>query len=140
MLPNFELNYKIGKFFEVRKFGLLDSELREWVLENYIRMIENPTNAERQFEQILLHNKVKYEKQVFFKIGSSCYFIDFYIPAKKIAIEIDGFVHKSQKRYDSLRNNRFSKIGIQTVRLSNSLAVLPNVIQYIESKIQRRLN
>lgn len=137
--PNFELKYKLRNLYEVRRFENLDSDFKDWVLENYIRMIENPTKAESVFEQILISRKIKYEKQVFFKIGGKCYFLDFYIPEKQIAIEVDGSIHKLQRKYDSLRNKRFMQIGVHTIRITNEMAIKPFVIQYIEGKLQRRL-
>ena len=45
------------------------------------------------------------------------YFIDFYFPDEKIALEIDGSQHKYRKEHDILRDQRLSKVGIKVYRI-----------------------
>ena len=113
----------------LHSYESLNDTYKEWILENYIRMIENPTQFEQMFEQYLKKWNVIYEKQVFFRINGSAYFLDFYIPSKNIAIEIDGKYHDTQKLYDAKRNKDFRAIGIGTIRIKNKDVVKINVNQ-----------
>lgn len=65
--------------------------------------------------------KVKRQKQ----FGN--YIVDFYIPDKKLAIEIDGSQHYSDhgSKYDKERTNFLNELGIEVVRYSN-LDVMQN--------------
>lgn len=51
----------------------------------------------------------------------SPYIADFYCPAAKLVIEVDGAQHYDpiQAEYDQHRNLYFQKLGIQVVRFSN---------------------
>lgn len=48
--------------------------------------------------------------------GISEYVVDFYCPKYKLAIEIDGSVHKERKKYDALRKEYMKLLGIKTIR------------------------
>lgn len=113
---------KIKREYILHDYESLPDDYKEWVLENSIRMMENPTRAESLFEDYLKSKKVVYEKQVFFRINGKSYFLDFFIPSKKLAIELDGGYHKKQKDYDMKRNKDFQSIGICTMRLPNKVA------------------
>lgn len=54
-------------------------------------------------------------------IDGKIYFLDFFIPNKRLAIEVDGYSHNPmfQKEYDQIRDDAFSSIGIKTVRITN---------------------
>lgn len=108
------------KYVEHYSYNLLNESHKEWILEKYIYLIEHLTEHEQMFENILIRNNIKYDKQVFFKINDNNYFLDFYLPTLHIAIEIDGSSHKHQKKYDKDRDKLFSYIGIKTIRISNA--------------------
>ncbi len=97
MIDDFKLSKRAKKNAQVQPYESLSEEHREWILENAIRMIEHPTEAELAFEQTLVRCGVEYEKQTFFRINGKDYFLDFYLPNSKIAIEIDGSIHRTQK-------------------------------------------
>jgi very-short-patch-repair endonuclease len=44
------------------------------------------------------------------------YILDFYCPAKKIAIEIDGSQHMNNIKYDQQRTSHLEKYGIRIIR------------------------
>ena len=75
-------------------------------------------------EEILLWLRLK-NSQTGFKfrrqhsIGG--YIADFYCPAKKLVIEIDGPQHfkKDNKEYDKIRSNYFEGLGIKVLRFTN---------------------
>lgn len=120
----------------------LSDEYREWVIENTIKLMEKPTECETMFEQYLQTQEIEFEKQVFFRINDKSYFLDFYIPEYNVAIEIDGGIHKKQKKYDSDRDNVFRRIGIETIRIFNSyvrtLTTNSDFKKWIENKVKGR--
>ncbi len=75
-------------------------------------------------EEILLWLQLK-NSQTGFKfrrqhsIGG--YIVDFYCPAKKLVIEIDGPQHfkKENKEYDKIRSSYFDGLNIKVVRFTN---------------------
>lgn len=91
---------------------LVDSETFDIILQSYnlknryvssIKNVKNPflTNIESNtlgFIERILHGLVECKRQ--FKIND--YFIDLYIPSKKLAIECDEFAHKN---YNKVREN-----------------------------------
>ena len=53
------------------------------------------------------------------------YFLDFYVHAAKLCIEVDGSEHSEQVEYDEFRGAKLAEHGILTVRLS-ATSVLKN--------------
>lgn len=47
------------------------------------------------------------------------YVIDFYCPKAKLAIELDGSIHKTSKRYDSYRTRYLYSLEIKEIRFHN---------------------
>jgi len=45
---------------------------------------------------------------------------DFYCPKRKIAIELDGGIHKATRKYDQARDEAIRLYGIQVIRIKNS--------------------
>ena len=45
--------------------------------------------------------------------------MDFYCPAAKLVIEVDGPVHEEQKEFDNEREEYLEKLGYQILRFSN---------------------
>lgn len=72
-------------------------------------MRKNPSFLERMMLQFLDNNNIQYEFQKIFYIAGknnyiTRYFIaDFYIPSKKVVIEMDGKFHKEQEKQDKRR-------------------------------------
>lgn len=48
------------------------------------------------------------------------YVTDFYCPKYKLAIEVDGSVHKNRIKYDELRKKTMESFGIKTIRFWGS--------------------
>ncbi len=139
VIEGFKLSKNTKKRVQIFPYEALSESHREWILENAIRMIEHPTEAEIAFEQTLVHCKIDYEKQAFFRINERNYFLDFYLPKSRIAIEIDGSIHHAQKEYDKFRDGEFVSIGIKTIRIHNSQAYKTDIISIIESKNRVKL-
>lgn len=125
---------KINRDYVLHDYESLPDDFKDWVLENSIRMMENPTQAESLFEQFLDSKRAVFEKQVFFRINGKSYFLDFYIPSKKLAIELDGGYHKDRKYYDAKRNKDFQSIGICTMRLPNKVAFAKDIDNAINNR------
>lgn len=103
----------------VRSYKELSQSSVNWIEQRTLEMIKNPTNSERLYADYLSRNGIKYERQVFFCINRHFFFLDFYLPQQKLAIEIDGGYHEKRKKYDSERDKLFLSIGIKTKRIKN---------------------
>jgi very-short-patch-repair endonuclease len=84
------------------------------------RLRKRQTNAEIILWQALRGKKIKdlrFKRQY----SIDCYVIDFYCPAKKLAIEIDGEIHnKSEvKNNDENREGYLKQFGITFLRFKN---------------------
>jgi len=67
------------------------------------------------------------------------YVVDFYCPAKKLAVEIDGVIHESEinTEYDKERDDFIGSLGIKTIRISNEeiRSNLNSVINKLEGEL-----
>lgn len=61
--------------------------------------------------------------------------VDFYYPAGRIIIEIDGESHANQKELDALKNNRWRELNYFVIRFSNE-DVLNNQEYVIETTVK----
>ena len=100
-----------------------------------LRKIE--TKAEKKFWSKILKNK----KLVGFKftrqkpIGN--FIVDFYCASLKLAIEIDGEIHKFQRVRDEERDNILKqKFGLKIIRYKNE-EVLNNAGNVLEDLVQK---
>jgi len=72
------------------------------------------------------------------------FIVDFYCAPARLAVEVDGAAHLRQQRYDSERDRALSELGIQTLRLSNSLVAedlaeaLSRIVQAANSSSLRK--
>ena len=66
------------------------------------------------------------------------YILDFYCHSKKIAIEIDGEIHKERKDYDQYRDQYLQNAGIETLRFS--IDEIKNHLSAVLIKIEKTLN
>jgi len=66
-------------------------------------------------------------------IGS--YVLDFYCPAFKLAIEIDGLIHETRSKQDHYRTEVLNLMGITVLRFSNAeiFNELPRVLERISA-------
>lgn len=65
------------------------------------------------------------------------FILDFYCPAHKLVIEIDGAIHNSQVEYDGERTSKLAEYGYTVLRFSNEQVVnnLPQVLAEIEGAV-----
>ncbi len=87
-------------------------------LEKRKLLRKNQTLQETILWEELRRNKYgcKFRRQ--YSVGS--YVLDFYSPKHKLAIEIDGFGHIKNKKYDEERSRFFNVLGIKTIRFWNN--------------------
>jgi leucyl-tRNA synthetase len=66
--------------------------------------------------KFLRQHPIVYQKS----LGIDGFFIlDFYCAAKKLALELDGSIHDTQKEYDALRDEILKTLGINVMRIQN---------------------
>ena len=66
------------------------------------------------------------------------YILDFYCPDKKLAVELDGFVHKKTKEYDAERGYYLQNLNIKTIRFWNR--EVNDNIDFVIKRLKRELN
>jgi len=95
----------------------------QWVVKNMKRLRRNATETELRVGKYLYHSRVIFVPQAPFVFDvdgkPKCYFADFYIPAIRTIVEIDGRRHSEPDcaDYDRARDSMFDGIGIRTVRI-----------------------
>lgn len=98
---------------------------RSWVEVRMYELRESANIYERRLAEYLLEKKVRFVHQApFVFYWKTIYFADFFLPDKRLVIEVDGSyhdgVHQSQK--DKQREQDFKDNGIRTVRIPNEVA------------------
>lgn len=96
-------------------------------------------NDQTPSEKILwerLRNKklgIKFRRQ----FGVDYYVVDFYAPKIRLAIEIDGPIHRNRAEYDGLRQEEIQGLGITFLRFTAEevTARTEAVIEAIRTKI-----
>jgi very-short-patch-repair endonuclease len=93
-------------------------------------------------EETLLWSKLKHSQLgLKFRRQHSIggYIVDFYCPAKRLVIEIDGSQHfrKESKEYDDIRTQFFKGLNIKVIRFNNAeiSANLDEVLQKIITQL-----
>lgn len=108
----------------------------KWVIENMKELQTNSTTAENSVLMFLAYRKVPFVFQAPFCFGKNTYFADFYLPEKKIIVEIDGLYHskRKQEHKDELRDIDFCRHGIDTIRIKNEVAMNNENLQKVLSE------
>jgi len=96
--------------------------------------------------EVRLWNDLKDKKMLGFKVrrqyGIENYIVDFYCPALKLAIEIDGDVHYFDEKVkkDKKKNETLNTEGIKVIRIENLdfEEDYESVILYLEDKFRDR--
>lgn len=113
-------------FEHMRPFLDHGRKLILWVVKNMRRLRRNATATELKVGKYMYHRRIVYISQAPFVFGEGeslkCYFADFYIPALRTIVEIDGGLHERPESvlYDRERDRLFAGIGITTVRIKSS--------------------
>lgn len=117
---------------KVKNYTDLGEGFVEWINKNTEKLLNNRNEAELIAEEELKKYTKDVEKQVFFKIRECSYFLDYYIPSHRLAIEIDGGYHKLRKTDDKLRDSLFREIGIRTIRIKSKDVLKGNFIKMLK--------
>ena len=124
------VSYNAQKFtsneLQVR-IGYIPEHRRDWMLTNMCDLQDKANIYELLAFGVLLGHKINFLHQAPLCIHGKPYFLDFYIPSMKTAIEIDGRSHQSKSAmlYDSNRDKDISAIGIRVIRVPNGIAYSP---------------
>ncbi len=115
----------------------ISRQLRERLIECAREMRKEPTHAES-----LLWNELRKEKLAGFKFRRQhiiqTFIVDFYCPAAKLVIEIDGAIHETQLEYDQVREMDLRTMGYQILRFSNEKVI--NDMASVIGEIQQTLS
>jgi len=95
----------------------------------------NPTPEENVLWQKIRNNKLGYKFRRQHSIGN--FIADFYCPAKKLIIEIDGEHHLRKQEVDTERSNYLESLGFKVIRFWNKEinCEINNVIKRIEAEL-----
>jgi very-short-patch-repair endonuclease len=99
----------------------------------------HPTPAERRLWQALRGRRLdglQFRRQ--HPLGP--YILDFYCPAHRLVVEVDGGVHAEQMEYDADRTQHLERYGYRVMRVRNDevLTDLPAVLEQIKSAARSR--
>lgn len=117
--------HNISQYIEdyaiISKFSHLPFSKREWIETRRYELQYSANKYEHLLGAFLLSHDVKFIHQAPFVINGKIYFLDFFIPSLRIAIEVDGVSHSWYDRpnKDSNRDMDFKTIGVKTIRISN---------------------
>ena len=95
---------------------------KDWIETRRSALQMQANVYERNLGAYLINNDIRFIHQAPFIINKRIYFLDFYLPHKRIAIEVDGISHESIKsnERDINRDKDFATIGVKTYRISNA--------------------
>ncbi len=130
-LDNFKLKHQ-----DVKSYSELDDSMVEWIEENSIHLLISRNKAELKAGEELKKYINDVQEQVYFKIEGRSYFLDYYLPKYKIAIEIDGSFHKIRKTEDKERDELFWGIGIRTIRITAKEVLRGNFIRVLRERLR----
>lgn len=80
-------------------------------------MRKAPTPEEEMMWEVLRDTKRKYRFRRQHAIGR--FILDFYCPAKRLCIEVDGPIHERKREHDAERDAFLAAAGIRTLRITN---------------------
>lgn len=132
-------NFFIYNFTLIFKSITMNSDIKtpEYVIALAREMRLNMTATEK-----LLWSELKSKKLDGFKFRAQHsiyrYILDFYCSEMKLAIEIDGDIHKHRKDYDNFRDGFLDSMGIKTIRFKNE--DVKNNIDIVLEQIKKGLN
>lgn len=127
-------NFKL-KHTDVISYTELNDDLVEWINEKSIKLLINRNKAELIAGEELKKYISEVHEQVYFRISGHSYFLDYYLPKYRLAIEIDGNYHKIRRVEDKERDKMFNDIRIRTIRISSKDVLRGNFIKSLKEKL-----
>jgi very-short-patch-repair endonuclease len=112
----------------------ISPSLRRKMRDSARALRRDPTPTERILWQAIRYKQLdgrRFRRQV--PIGP--FVVDFYCPAERLAVEVDGAVHESQREADALRQSLIESLGIRFVRIpAQQVATdLPSALEAIRA-------
>lgn len=109
----------------ISKFSEMNPSTKDWIETHRYELQEKANKYEQRLGEFLLKYNIKFIHQAPFVICRKIYFLDFFIPKNRLAIEVDGTYHEGlyQSEKDKDRDMAFHSIGINTLRISNGEAM-----------------
>jgi very-short-patch-repair endonuclease len=89
-----------------------------------------PTLTENILWEQLRNNKLGFRFKRQYSIMN--YVVDFYCHKAKLAIELDGKIHKSRQEYDNYRTRYLKSLGVREIRFDND-QVIGNLTEVINT-------
>jgi len=77
-------------------------------------LIDKQTKHEKLFKPFLKKNEYEFQK-VFFVNDYQFFIVDFYLPAYRLVVEIDGIQHNANQTYDKIRTIELKRLGVLKV-------------------------
>jgi very-short-patch-repair endonuclease len=97
------------------------------------------TAAERKLWSLVRRNQLGFHFRRQAPLGP--FIVDFYCPAARLVIELDGIHHdlRDERDYDKLREEDLKARGLKVVRFKNNqiLSDVANVVAEIQAHIER---
>lgn len=128
-------NFK-SKHNKVYDYNKLDDCLVEWVNERSFNLLVNKNKAELLAGEELKKYVSEVHEQVYFRISGHSYFLDYYLPKYRMAIEIDGGYHKIRKKEDEERDKLFNSIGIRTIRINANDVLKGDFLKVLRERLK----
>lgn len=105
------------------RLNFVSPRKKTWIEYKMYELRASANRYEHNIAEYLIKRGVKFIHQApFVFYGEKIYFADFYLPDKRLIIEVDGEYHRgdNQFEYDKERDANFKSIKIQTIRLANA--------------------
>lgn len=128
-------NFK-SKHNKVHDYNKLDDDLVEWVNERSVNLLVNRNTSELMAGEELKKYVSEVHEQVYFRISGHSYFLDYYLPKYRLAIEIDGGYHRIRREEDKERDKLFNSIGIRTIRINSKDVLKGDFLKVLRQKLK----
>lgn len=94
----------------IASFDSLDRSKRDWIITRRYELQDSSPVSERRLGLFLIKKGFSFIHQRPFVINGKIYFLDYYLPLQRIALEVDGQSHNyiSSKESDAIRDAAFS--------------------------------
>lgn len=104
---------------------------KDWIEHTMYELREKANKYEKAVYKALKDKGVEFIHQSPFVLDGNIYFADFYIPALRILIEVDGSSHDSARgvKRDGIRDEAFASYRMVTYRIHNSVAKDKNKLE-----------
>jgi very-short-patch-repair endonuclease len=115
----------------IARLSYIPESTRSWIEARMYELRASANCYEHNLGEMLIRNHIDFIHQAPFVFRpKTIYFCDFYIPSKRIVIEVDGIYHNGQVQLskDLERDANLKSIGIRVIRIANE-----------ETKDQKRL-